>query len=165
MTRFSSPTMPLSICNTRRARFPGIGQVRVFGAGPYSMRVWLDPNKLEAFGLTTKTCWPPSRVRTSRSSRAARCSAGARRSTLPVHHQRARPVVQVRPIQGHHRQVDQRSKRRRSSACGDIAQIELGQQCYSNLRKVTGHKSAQIVLFALPTSMPSTSPIASTSHS
>ena len=25
------------------ARLPGVGQMRVFGSGPYSMRVWLDP--------------------------------------------------------------------------------------------------------------------------
>ena len=35
------------------ARLPGVGQVRVFGAGPYSMRVWLDPNRLKQFNLTT----------------------------------------------------------------------------------------------------------------
>ena len=29
------------------ARLPGVGQIRVVGAGPYSMRVWLDPNKLQ----------------------------------------------------------------------------------------------------------------------
>ena len=35
------------------SRLPGIGQVRVFGAGPYSMRVWLDPDRLKQFNLTT----------------------------------------------------------------------------------------------------------------
>src|SRR6478752_4958053 len=30
---------------------PGFGNVTVFGAGQYSMRVWLDPNKLQARGL------------------------------------------------------------------------------------------------------------------
>ena len=35
------------------ARLPGVGQVRVFGGGPYSMRVWLDPERLQTFGLTT----------------------------------------------------------------------------------------------------------------
>src|SRR5262245_9311938 len=29
------------------ARLPGVGNVVVFGAGQYSMRVWLDPGKLE----------------------------------------------------------------------------------------------------------------------
>ena len=33
------------------SRLPGIGNVTVFGAGQYSMRVWLDPNKLQARAL------------------------------------------------------------------------------------------------------------------
>src|SRR5712672_3030229 len=36
------------------ARLPGVGQVNIFGAGQYAMRVWLDPNKLYAFSLTTE---------------------------------------------------------------------------------------------------------------
>ncbi|HZI76803.1 MAG TPA: efflux RND transporter permease subunit, partial [Gemmatimonadales bacterium] len=34
------------------ARIPGIGQVQVFGGGDYAMRVWLDPGKVAARGLT-----------------------------------------------------------------------------------------------------------------
>jgi len=34
------------------ARLNGVGQVRVFGSGDYAMRVWLDPNKVAARGLT-----------------------------------------------------------------------------------------------------------------
>ncbi len=34
------------------ARLPGMGDVQVFGAGDYSMRVWLDPQKLAARNLT-----------------------------------------------------------------------------------------------------------------
>jgi HAE1 family hydrophobic/amphiphilic exporter-1 len=33
------------------SRLPGVGNVTVFGAGQYSMRVWLDPNKLQALAL------------------------------------------------------------------------------------------------------------------
>jgi multidrug efflux pump len=33
------------------ARIPGVGQVRIFGAGDYAMRVWLDPQKMAARGL------------------------------------------------------------------------------------------------------------------
>ncbi len=36
------------------ARLPGVGQVNIFGAGQYSMRIWLDPNKLQALSLTTE---------------------------------------------------------------------------------------------------------------
>src|ERR1051325_4900294 len=34
------------------ARIPGAGSVQVFGSGDYAMRVWLDPDKVAARGLT-----------------------------------------------------------------------------------------------------------------
>jgi multidrug efflux pump len=36
----------------RLARLPGVGQVRLFGAGDYSMRIWLDPRKVAERGLS-----------------------------------------------------------------------------------------------------------------
>ncbi|CCB64889.1 MULTISPECIES: efflux RND transporter permease subunit [unclassified Hyphomicrobium] len=33
------------------SRLPGVGNVNVFGAGQYAMRVWLDPDKMQARGL------------------------------------------------------------------------------------------------------------------
>ena len=35
------------------ARVQGVGQVQVFGTGDYAMRVWLDPDKVAARGLTS----------------------------------------------------------------------------------------------------------------
>ena len=35
------------------SRIDGVGDVTVFGAGDYSMRIWLDPRKLKQRGLTT----------------------------------------------------------------------------------------------------------------
>jgi len=34
------------------ARIPGVGDALIFGAGDYAMRVWLDPDKVAARGLT-----------------------------------------------------------------------------------------------------------------
>ncbi|MFX6330599.1 efflux RND transporter permease subunit, partial [Acinetobacter baumannii] len=34
------------------ARIPGVGQVMIRGAGDYSMRVWLDPEKIAERGLS-----------------------------------------------------------------------------------------------------------------
>jgi hydrophobic/amphiphilic exporter-1 (mainly G- bacteria), HAE1 family len=36
------------------ARLPGVGNVNVFGAGQYSMRMWLDPDKLKARNLNAQ---------------------------------------------------------------------------------------------------------------
>jgi multidrug efflux pump len=36
----------------RLARIPGVGQIEAWGAGEYSMRVWLDPQKIAEHGLS-----------------------------------------------------------------------------------------------------------------
>jgi multidrug efflux pump len=36
----------------RLARIQGVGQVQLFGSGDYSMRVWLDPQKMAEYGLS-----------------------------------------------------------------------------------------------------------------
>src|SRR5918912_1060231 len=36
----------------RLARIDGVGQVQLFGSGDYSMRVWLDPQKVAEHGLS-----------------------------------------------------------------------------------------------------------------
>ena len=36
----------------RLARLAGVGEVRMFGAGDYAMRIWLDPAKVAAVGLS-----------------------------------------------------------------------------------------------------------------
>ena len=59
------------------ARIDGVGAVRLFGASEYSMRVWLDPNKVAALGLT-----PPQIVNAIReqNQQAAAGSLGAQPS-------------------------------------------------------------------------------------
>lgn len=37
----------------RMARLEGVGKAEVFGAAEYSMRIWLDPNRLRSLGLST----------------------------------------------------------------------------------------------------------------
>ncbi len=34
------------------ARIPGVGNVQVFGSGDYSMRIWLNPDKIASLGMT-----------------------------------------------------------------------------------------------------------------
>ena len=65
------------------SRVDGVGDVTVFGAANYSMRVWLDPEKLKARGLTTQDV-------VARDPRAER--AGRRRPGRPAAGRRdARP--------------------------------------------------------------------------
>ena len=93
------------------ARIQGVGQIRIFGAGPYSMRVWLDPKRLQTFGLTTQdvlTRHPGTEHRGG--GRPDRRPAGPRGSALPVHDQRPRPALRRPRVRRDHDQVGQRHR-------------------------------------------------------
>jgi HAE1 family hydrophobic/amphiphilic exporter-1 len=132
------------------ARIQGVGQVRIFGAGPYSMRVWLDPKRLQTFGLTT-----------------ADVLAAIRGQNIEVVAGQlgAPPVPEGQPFQftinaqGRLSEAGQFEAITIKSVGGtapqlvrlrDVARVDLSQQSFSNYSRFTGHKSAQIVVFALP---------------
>jgi hydrophobic/amphiphilic exporter-1 (mainly G- bacteria), HAE1 family len=131
-------------------RLPGVGQVRVFGAGPYSMRVWLDPGKLQTYSITTTDVLNAIR---GQNVEVASGQMGAP------------PVPEDQPFQftvkalGRLSDVEQFEDIIIKTATGeapqiirlrDIARVELSQQSFSNFSIFTGHKSAQVVVFALP---------------
>lgn len=132
------------------ARLPGVGQVRVFGAGPYSMRVWLDPKRLQYFGLTTTD------VLTAIQGQNVQVVAGQLG---------APPVPRDQPFQFTVTALGRLSDEKQfediiiKTATGaapqivrlrDLARVELSQQNFSNYSRFTGHNSAQIVIFSLP---------------
>jgi multidrug efflux pump subunit AcrB len=53
------------------ARLDGVGDVRIFGARDYSMRIWLDPEKIAARNLTA------SEVVTALQAQNVQVAAGA----------------------------------------------------------------------------------------
>jgi hydrophobic/amphiphilic exporter-1 (mainly G- bacteria), HAE1 family len=132
------------------ARLPGVGQVRIFGAGSYSMRVWLDPKRLQTFGLTTTDVM--AAIRGQNVEVVAGQLGGP-------------PVPGDQPFQftinalGRLTDVQQFGDIVIRSTAGtapqivrlrDIARVDLSQQSFSNYSRFNGHKSAQIVVFSLP---------------
>jgi HAE1 family hydrophobic/amphiphilic exporter-1 len=131
-------------------RLPGVGQVRVFGAGPYSMRVWLDPDRLRSFNLT------PADILAAIQNQNVQVTAG-QLGAPPV------PADQMFQFTidalGRLSDVDQFQniivKSRRGEAAQivrvrDIARVDLSQQYFSNFSNMGGHPSAQIIIFSLP---------------
>jgi hydrophobic/amphiphilic exporter-1 (mainly G- bacteria), HAE1 family len=134
------------------ARLPGIGQVRIFGAGSYSMRVWLDPKRLQTFGLTTADVL--------NAIRGQNIEVVAGQLGAP-------PVPGDQSFQF---TINALGRLSDSSQFGDIiiksttgtdtapqivrlrdvARVDLSQQSFSNYSRFTGRKSTQIVVFALP---------------
>ena len=133
------------------ARLPGVAQVDVIGAGTYSMRIWLDPEKLENFGLV------PDDVIQALNQQNAQVAAG--QTGIP-------PQPSDQPFQftinvlGRLDQVPQFENIvvKAAPAGGgqlvrvrDVARVELGAQTYSNFANMTGQPSAGIAIYQLPT--------------
>lgn len=58
------------------ARLPGVGQVQMFGARDYSMRIWLRPDRMNALNVTTDDVAQALREQNVRGRQASRNAAG-----------------------------------------------------------------------------------------
>ncbi len=131
-------------------RIPGVGQVRVFGAGPYSMRAWLNPNKLEAYGITTGD------VLTAIRGQNVQVASGQLGAPPTQENQAFQFTINTMGRLSDAGQFEniiiktEAGEASRIVRLSDIATIELGQQSYANFARVNGHPSAQIVIFTLP---------------
>jgi hydrophobic/amphiphilic exporter-1 (mainly G- bacteria), HAE1 family len=132
------------------ARLFGVGQVRVFGAGSYAMRVWLDPKRLQTFGLTTAD---------------ALAAIQGQNIQVVAGQLGGPPVPADQPFQftinalGRLSDASQFEDIIIKSTTGtaaqivrlrDVARVDLSQQSFSNYSLFTGHKSTQILVFPLP---------------
>ena len=88
-------------------RIPGVADVTIFGERKYSMRLWVDPTKLAARGLTatdvTQRLARTERPDRSRTGRPASCGCGA---GLPNQRARRRPAQRAIGVREHHREGD-----------------------------------------------------------
>jgi hydrophobe/amphiphile efflux-1 (HAE1) family protein len=121
------------------ARLPGVGQVQIFGSGDYAMRVWLDPEKLEARGLTAAD------VITAVTEQNAQVAAG----TIGQEPQKSESNFAL-TINTNGRLIDEEEFSRiivKTGAHGenvllrDVARTELGASDYS-LRSLLNNKAA-----------------------
>ncbi len=88
------------------ARLPGVGNVNVFGAGQYSMRIWLDPDKLKARSLNAQDVVQALAAAEPGGRRPARsaCRRRRRASTSSYTIDLLRPPVDGDRIRRRHRQ-------------------------------------------------------------
>ena len=132
------------------ARIPGVGNVNVFGVGQYSMRIWLDPQKLYVRGLTAQdvvsVVQQQSQVVTAGQIGTPPAPAGQGfQYTVNVAGRLADPVafgdiiVKADPSGGG-----------RITRVRDVARVELGAQTYSQDFKLNGQPAAGLAIFQSP---------------
>ncbi|MGA8571331.1 MAG: efflux RND transporter permease subunit [Desulfobaccales bacterium] len=132
------------------ARLPGVGNVYVRGAGAYAMRVWLDPNKLLSYGLTTAD------VVAAISGQNVQVVAGQMGGPPAPANQPFQFTVNALGRLADVKEFEdiiiksQRSESAQIVRIRDVARVELSQQSYANFTRETGHWSAEIITFTLP---------------
>ncbi|MDO8432829.1 MAG: efflux RND transporter permease subunit [Candidatus Binatus sp.] len=147
------------------ARLPGVGQVQILGAGPYSMRIWLDPIKLKAYGLTVLE------VQEAIKNQNIQVAAGQLGGPPVPSDQvfqftvntlgRLSDVKQFENIiiKTHPPATDQGGKPPEPGDIAqtaaivrmkDVAKVQLSQEAYSNFSGLNGKKAAQMNVYTLP---------------
>jgi multidrug efflux pump len=129
------------------SRISGVGQAQIFG-GQYAMRVWLDPLKLNAFGLTTDD------VSAAIVAQNAQVSAGQLGSQPAVPGQQLNAVVTAQSRLTTPEQF--RNIVLKGSATGavvrlkDVARVELGNENYNFAARLNGKNAAGLAINLAP---------------
>jgi hydrophobic/amphiphilic exporter-1 (mainly G- bacteria), HAE1 family len=132
------------------ARVPGVGDVSIYGAGDYAMRIWLDADRLQARGLA------PSDVVDAVKAQS-QTVPGGQIGMPPV--QTGQGFQSVINISGRLEQVEQFEDVIVKSApenggeitrVRDVARVELGSKSYSQIFRMNGRPSAALAISQLP---------------
>ncbi|MGQ0528562.1 MAG: efflux RND transporter permease subunit, partial [Panacagrimonas sp.] len=130
------------------ARVPGVGQVIVFGARDYGMRIWLDPEKMARLGVTTQDI---ASVLNEQNVAAPAGTVGAEPAPRGQEKQYA---VYVRGRLGSVAEYENVVVRAQSDGAlvqlKDIARVELAATDYTRSNTLNGEPSAGIGIYQLP---------------
>ena len=132
------------------ARLPGVGNVTVMGAGEYSMRIWLDPQKLYSFGLA-----PADVIKAVReqSQEVAAGQVGMPPAPTDQQFQYTIDILSRFNDPGQFGEIvikDQTAQGGRLVRVKDIGRIEMGAQTYSQDFKLDGKPAAGIAIYQAP---------------
>ena len=130
------------------ARVPGVGQVIVFGARDYGMRIWLDPEKMARLGVTTQDI---ASVLNEQNVVAPAGTVGAEPAPKGQEKQYA---VYVRGRLGSVTEYENVVVRAQADGAlvqlKDIARVELAATDYTRSNMLNGEPSAGIGIYQLP---------------
>jgi hydrophobic/amphiphilic exporter-1 (mainly G- bacteria), HAE1 family len=129
-------------------RVPGVGDVRIFGAGDYAMRIWVRPDRLAQLGLTV-----PELVRAVQQQSTVNPSGQIGAQPAPS----GQEMTYTVRAQGRLQTAEEFSAIAvRSNPDGsvvrlkDVARVELGALNYQQIGRVNGQQGCAIAVFQQP---------------
>jgi HAE1 family hydrophobic/amphiphilic exporter-1 len=129
-------------------RAPGIGNVQIFGAGEYAMRLWVKPDQLAKLGITATDI-----INTIQAQNTVNPAGQVGGEPVPKGQEYTYAVrAQGRLLS--HEDFEQVVLRETSDGgivrVRDVARVELGTQDYTTLSRMNGKPSAIIAVYQLP---------------
>ncbi len=125
------------------SRVPGVGTVQLFGS-PYAMRIWLDPNKLETYGLAVGD------IITAVRAQNAQVTIGQLGGAPSVEGQQLNATISAQerlhtPEQ--FRDIVLRSNPDGSALkLGDVARVEIGAETYEFVSRYNGQPASGVAI-------------------
>ncbi|MBD8963608.1 efflux RND transporter permease subunit [bacterium] len=129
-------------------RVDGVADINVYGAGDYSMRIWLDPQKMAGLNVSI------SEIKSAISNQNTQVTAGSL-GALPTDDPQALQLTlktngRLSDVKEFENIIIRSNMDGSNIRLKDVARVELGAQSYSNLGLVNGKPSAIIMVSQLP---------------
>ncbi|MEC7698608.1 MAG: efflux RND transporter permease subunit, partial [Pseudomonadota bacterium] len=129
------------------ARIDGVGQVRLFGAGEFSMRVWLDPNKLAVLQMN------PGDVVAAIADQNQQAAAGSL-GAQPTGTSEFQLLINVRGRLKDESEFEniivKTGENGEITRLKDVARIELGSEFYALRSLINNNPAAALPIFQAP---------------
>ena len=130
------------------ARIEGVGSVTTFGAGEYSMRVWLDPRKLKARQLTTQDV-----IQTIQEQNVQVAAGRIGQQPAPpgtAFEYTVNTLGRLSEIEQFEDLIIKTAEGGRITRIKDVARVELGAQNYKYGSAFKGQPAVAISIYQLP---------------
>ncbi|ELW9391805.1 efflux RND transporter permease subunit [Klebsiella pneumoniae] len=131
------------------ARLPGVGEVQMFGARDYSMRIWLRPDRMNALNITTDDVAQALREQNVQ-------GAAGQVGTPPVFNGQQQTLTinglgRLNEAASFGEIIIRRGAQGQLVRLADVATIELGARSYSSGAQLNGKASAYLGIYPTPT--------------
>lgn len=130
------------------ARLKGVAEVGVFGAGEYSMRVWLNPQKMASLNISSTDV---QNAISAQNVQAPAGNLGVEPMTDPqVLKYTLRTKGRLKTVEEFENIIVKAKPNGANVKVKDIARVEMGANNYSSISRVEGKNSAMISITQLP---------------
>jgi HAE1 family hydrophobic/amphiphilic exporter-1 len=130
------------------SRLPGVGNVVVFGAGEYAMRVWLDPQKMKSRDLSVQDVINALQQQNAQVT-AGQIGAPPAPGNVPFQYT-LNVAGRLDKVSQFDNVIVKTGSQGQITRVRDVGHVELGAQTYSQIFSLDGKQAAGLAIFLSP---------------